>query len=127
MEDHAITLFQAKRRCLMIKYKDSDFSQTLCNIVGHDPTPVSTVYVSPYIGKYSDVAGVVITVPGTPPKATLFVPLDGSSRMYSGWGDPRVIESGTGDFDAVMGWLERRKLVKSGEYIGPKPGPLPPP
>jgi hypothetical protein len=69
----------------MIMIDDREFVDTLFGIVGRKETPsVSSVYVLPYHGSAGTV-GVVLTVAGTPPHATLLVPLGGSYNCYSGW------------------------------------------
>jgi hypothetical protein len=105
----------------MQEIRDAQFLGELYRMVGRsgkDPVDLP-IYVTPYRGS-SGVAGVVLTVFGTPPRATLLVPLEGSSRSYSGWGSPKAIEAGTVDYDAVNGFLERHGLVRQGKYVGIK-------
>lgn len=108
----------------MVEIRDTDFVAQLFAVVGRDESAtVSSVYVSPYlVAKH--VAGVVITASGTPPRATLFFPLMGSTRMYTGWGTFRAIDAGTNEYDAIMEYLVKHRLVENGNYVGPIPPTL---
>jgi len=101
----------------MVRIDDREFVDTLFQIVGRTEAPsVSSVYITPYQGS-AGTAGVVLTVFGTPPSATLLVPLGGSYKCYSGWGEPRVVEPGTAAYTAIFAWLERHGLVKDQAFI----------
>ena len=102
----------------MQEIRDPQFLRELYMMVGRSETdPLDLpMYVTPYQGS-TGVAGVVLTVFGTPPRATLFVPLGGSSRIYSGWGTPKVIDAGTVEYGLVMGFLERHGLIRGGKYV----------
>ena len=90
----------------MISIRDFDFLKQFYAIVGrNEEKPLDlSIIVTPYMGS-SGPAGVVLTIFGTPPRATLFVPLDGAFRIYTGWGNPRVIEAGAKEFDSVISFL----------------------
>jgi hypothetical protein len=102
--------------------KDPTFLQQLYAMVGRrgeDPDYL-TIHVTPYFGSDGP-AGVVITVFGTPPRATLLVPANDNDRIYSCWGDPKAIEPGTREHDVVREFLKQNRIVTEGDYVGPLP------
>jgi hypothetical protein len=99
--------------------KDPAFLQQLYAMIGRhgDDPDYLAIYVSPYFGSYGP-AGVVITVFGSPPRATVLVPLNGTSRIYSCWGTPKAIEPGSREHDEVLEFLTRHGFISEGKYVG---------
>ena len=109
----------------MSDIKDATFVRQVYSLVGRREDDASDlpIYVTPYMGSNGP-AGVVITVFGTPPRATLVVPLNGAYRIYSAWGDPKAIEEGTPGHDAILAFLSGHGFIANQAYIAPLPGKL---
>ena len=68
------------------------------------------IIISPYFGAYSKPGGLVITVQGTPPKATIFLPLS-SYKAIIDIQPIKVVPFGN-DYNRLIGFLKRHEIDK---------------
>lgn len=66
------------------------------------------ILISPYYGAYSKIAGFVITVVGTPPKATIYFPI-GNYKAIINISPIKVIHYND-EYERLIGFLERYEI-----------------
>ncbi len=93
------------------KIDDPYFVEFIYNLIDrNDDFYGRSVLITPYYGSYSQISGFVITVQGSPPKATLILLLDSSKFITT---TSPIKEFNYGDsYTRLVGFLKRYEIDK---------------